>query len=117
MPEIALNPPPFKRGRGGGPHRNARQRLMQAADWMHASSNDRLPFGGAPPVGCATGRLPTAPGARPAANQRWRGETINGDHVARGERLLQHLRTPDHPVSALMQATMDARDAWGIASV
>ena len=84
---------------------------------MQTPSKELLPFGSAASVGRATGRLPTAPGARPAANQRWRGETINGDHVARGERLLQHLRTPDHPVSALMQATMDARDAWGIASV
>jgi|GEM_PF-4584021 len=99
-----------------GPHRNARQRLMQAADRMHAPSNERLPFRRAPPVGRATGRLPTAPGARPAANQRWRGEAIDDDHVARDTCLPQHLRTPGHPIGVLMEATIDARDADPVAS-
>jgi hypothetical protein len=75
--------PPLNKGLGGsqivhpcGLHRNAHGRAIRAVDEMHAPSNERLPFGGAPLVGCATGHLPTAPGAHPAANQLQRGETI-----------------------------------------
>jgi len=82
---------------------------------MHALSNECLPFGGAPPIGCATGRLPTAPGMRPAANQRQHGEARNDEPVAHGARLPQHLRAPDHPIGTLMEATIDARDADPVA--
>jgi hypothetical protein len=78
---------------------------------MHAPSNERLPFGGAPPVGCATGRLSAARGAHTTAS--WQEEALTKDHVARGAHLPQHLRNPDYPIGALMQMTIDARNADG----
>jgi len=68
-----------------GQHLNAHGHAIRSADEMHAPSKERLLFGDAPPVGSATGRLPTAPGARPAANKRQRGEAIDDNHVARGD--------------------------------
>jgi hypothetical protein len=68
-----------------GQHLNAHGHAIRSADEMRAPSKERLPFGDAPPVGSATGRLPTAPGARPAANKRQRGEAIDDNHVARGD--------------------------------
>jgi hypothetical protein len=68
-----------------GQYLNAHGRAIRTADQMHTPSKELLPFGGAAPVRCATGRLPTAPGARPAANKRRRGEAIDDEHVARGD--------------------------------
>jgi len=83
---------PMKGGAGGrqvvhpcGQHRNAHGRAIRSADELHAPSNERLPFGGAAPVGRATGRLSTAPGVRPAVNKRWRGKAIDEEPVVRGD--------------------------------
>ena len=59
--------------------------------------------------------LPTAPGTRPAANQRRRGEACDDEPVARGTCLPQHLWNPDHPIGALIETTIDARDADPVA--
>jgi hypothetical protein len=92
-----------------GQHLHARQRLLQAADQMHTPSKELLPFRRALPAACAPRRLPTAPGAHTTAD--WQGEAIDDEHVARGEHLPQHVRNPDHPISELMEATIEARDA------
>jgi hypothetical protein len=55
------------------------------------------------------GRRAVAPGAHPAAHRH--GETINDEHVARSEHLLQRPRNPGHPIGKLMGPTIEARDA------
>jgi len=95
--------------RPGGQHRNASGHAIWAADQMHTPSKARLPFGGALPAACAPAHRPTAPGAHTTAD--WQGEAIDHEPVARGEHLPQHFRNPGHPIGALMQTTIAARDA------
>jgi len=88
-----LKTPRARGGSGGSSGRaplraasaRARMRLLQAADELHAPSNERLPFGGTLPAAFAPARLPTAPGARPATNKRRRGEALDDEPVARGD--------------------------------
>jgi hypothetical protein len=54
-------------------------------------------------------RAGVPPGAHPAAHRH--GETINDEHVARSEHLLQRPRNPGHPIGKLMGPTIEARDA------
>jgi len=58
---------------------------IRAADELHAPSKELLSFGGTLPAAFAPRRLPTAPGARPAANKRRCGEAIDDEPVARGD--------------------------------
>jgi len=92
-----------------GQHLNAYGHAIWAADQMQPPSNERLPFGGALPAACATAHRPPAPGAHTTAD--WQGEAIDNKHVARGEHLPQPVRHPGHPISELMQTTIEARDA------
>jgi hypothetical protein len=92
-----------------GQHLNAHGHAIRAADQMQTPSKELLPFGGARPAACAPAHLPTAPGAHTTAD--WQGEAIDDEPVARGEHLPQHVRNPDHPISELMEATIEARDA------
>jgi len=98
-----------------GQHRNAHGPAIRSARHTHAPSKELLPLRRAAPAGRATGRLPTAPGAHPAANKRWRGKTINDEPVARGAHLPQRLRNPGRPIGELMQTTLEARDADPVA--
>ena len=68
-----------------GQHLNAHGPAIRTADELQPPSKELLPFGSAASVGRATGRLPTAPGARPAANKRRRGEASDDEPVARGD--------------------------------
>jgi hypothetical protein len=108
--------PPCAGGSGGGQvvhpcgqHLHAYGHAIRAADQMQTPSNERLPFGGAIPAAFAPAHLPTAPGAHTTAD--WQGEAIDNEPVARGEHLPQHVRNPDHPISELMEVTIEARDA------
>ena len=92
-----------------GQYRNASGHAIRAADQMHTPSKARLPFGGALPAACAPAHRPPAPGAHTTAD--WQGEAIDHEPVARGEHLPQHFRNPGHPIGALMQTTIAARDA------
>ena len=78
--------PPARGGSGGwAASERAYERLPQAADEMQIPSKELLPFGSAASVGRATGRLPPAPGARPAVNKRRRGKAIDEEPVACGD--------------------------------